>query len=54
MVEHSVDLEHGILLNNAGILAQKSRSSDRVIKEAIGIDLQPRNLKRGTGRTGLP
>jgi predicted GIY-YIG superfamily endonuclease len=44
--EHSADFEHRIQLHNTSILATKTRYMNRVIREAIEIELHPNNMNR--------
>jgi hypothetical protein len=53
MVDYDIDLDHDILMNSTSILAEKSRRSDRVIREPIGIKLHGRNLNREQGGRDL-
>jgi hypothetical protein len=45
VAEHSIGLDHCILLNNTSILAKESRHRDRLIKEAMEIKLHASNMK---------
>jgi hypothetical protein len=47
--EHSINLGHPIQLHNTSILVKKPRYMDRVIREAIEIDLHPNNVNREDG-----
>jgi hypothetical protein len=44
VAEHSINLGHRIQLQNASILAKKSRWMDWIIREAIEIKLHPDNM----------
>jgi hypothetical protein len=46
VAEHSVDLGHRIQLHNTSILATKTQYMDRIIREAIEIELHPNNMNR--------
>jgi hypothetical protein len=48
VAEHSINLGHRTQLPNTGILA-KSRYMDRIIREAIEIELHPNNINREDG-----
>jgi hypothetical protein len=47
--EHSVDFGHRIQLHNTSILATKTQYMDRIIREAIEIELHPNNMNREVG-----
>jgi predicted GIY-YIG superfamily endonuclease len=49
VAEHSINLDHRIQLHNTTILSTKSRYLDRMIREAIEIELQPNNMNREDG-----
>jgi predicted GIY-YIG superfamily endonuclease len=49
VAEHSVDLGHRIQLHNISIFATKTRYMDRIISEAIEIELHPNNMNREVG-----
>jgi hypothetical protein len=49
VAEHSVDLGHRILFHCTSILATKSRYMDRIVREAIEIELHPNNMNREMG-----
>jgi hypothetical protein len=49
VAEHIIDQEHNILFHNSSILVTKTRYMDRVVKEAIGIELHPYNINREGG-----
>jgi hypothetical protein len=49
VAEYSIYLDHRIQLQNTNILSTKSRYMDRMIREAIEIDLQPNNMNRKDG-----
>lgn len=50
MKEHSIDLNHCIILNNTKIMDKKSRCRDRLIVEGMELDLHPDNI---SGKGGL-
>jgi hypothetical protein len=47
VAEHSISRGHRIQIQNTNILSNNSRYMDRLIKEAIEIELHPNNM---TGR----
>jgi hypothetical protein len=49
VAEHSIELGHRIELQNTSILATKTRYMDRIIREAIEIELHPENINREEG-----
>jgi hypothetical protein len=49
VAQHSVDLGHRIQVHNTSILAIKTRYMDRVIREAIDIELHPNSMNREVG-----
>jgi hypothetical protein len=49
VAEHSIELDHRIQFRNTAILASKSRYLDRIIMEAIAIELHPNNMNKETG-----
>jgi hypothetical protein len=49
LAEHSIDQGHRIQFHDASILATKTRYMDRIVREAIEIDLHPHNINRGGG-----
>jgi hypothetical protein len=46
IAEHSIDKRHCIQFNNSSILATKTRYMDRIVREAIEIELHPYNINR--------
>jgi hypothetical protein len=44
--EHSIDQGHRIQFHDASILATKTRYIDRIVREAIEIELHPYNINR--------
>jgi hypothetical protein len=48
VAEHSVDLGHRILFHNTFVLATKARYMDRIVREAIEIELHPNNMNRAS------
>jgi hypothetical protein len=49
VAEQSVDLGHRIQFHNTSILATETRYMDRIVKEAIVIELNPNIMKREVG-----
>jgi hypothetical protein len=49
VAEHSINLNHRIQLQNTTILPTKFRYMDRMIREAIEIELQQNNMNREDG-----
>jgi hypothetical protein len=49
VAEHSVDQEHRIQFHNSSILATKTGYMDRIVREAIEIELYPYNTNREGG-----
>jgi hypothetical protein len=49
VAEHSIDQGYRIQSRNASILATKTRYMDRVVREAIAIELRPYNINRVSG-----
>jgi hypothetical protein len=47
--EHSIDQGHHIQFHNSSILAMKTRYMDRIVREAIKIELHPYNINREGG-----
>jgi hypothetical protein len=47
VAEHNIYQGHRIQFHNSSILATKSRYMDRVFREAVEIELNPYNIKRG-------
>jgi hypothetical protein len=46
VAEHSSGRGHSIQLHNSSILAMKTRYMDRIVWDAIEIELQPYNVNR--------
>jgi hypothetical protein len=44
IAEHSINLDHRIQIQKTTILSTKSRYMDRMIRQAIEIELQPNNM----------
>jgi hypothetical protein len=49
MAEHSTNLGHAIQLHHPAILSTKPRYMDRIIREAIEIELHPNSMNREDG-----
>jgi hypothetical protein len=49
VAEYSIDQGHRIQFHNASILATKTRYMDRIVREAIEIELHPYNINREGG-----
>jgi hypothetical protein len=49
VAEHSIDQGHGIQFHNASILATKTKYMERIVREAIEIELHPYNINREGG-----
>jgi hypothetical protein len=49
VAEHSIDQGHRIQFHNSSILATKTRYMDRIVREAISIELHPYNINREGG-----
>jgi hypothetical protein len=49
IAEHSIDQGHCIPFHNSSIFATKTRYTDRIVKEAIDIELHPYNINREGG-----
>jgi hypothetical protein len=49
VAEHTVDLGYRIQFHETSILATKTRYMDRIIREAIEIELHPNNMNRVIG-----
>jgi hypothetical protein len=49
IAEHIIDQGHRIQFHNSSILATKTRYMDRIVREAIEIELHPYNINRDGG-----
>jgi hypothetical protein len=49
VAEHSINLGHRTPLHNTSVLAKKLRHLDHIIREVIGIKLQPNNMNGEDG-----
>jgi hypothetical protein len=49
VAEHSIDQGYRIQYHNYSILATETRYMDRIVREAIEIELHPYNINRGGG-----
>jgi hypothetical protein len=49
LTEHSVHLGHRIQFHNNSVLATKTQYMDRIVREAIVIELHPNNMDREVG-----
>jgi hypothetical protein len=49
IAEHNIDQGHRIKFHNASILATKTRYMDRIVREAVEIELHPYNIHREGG-----
>jgi hypothetical protein len=49
VAERSVDLGHHIQFHNISVLATKTQCMDRIVREAIKIELHPNNMNRDVG-----
>jgi hypothetical protein len=49
VAEHSIGQRHRIQLHSSSILATKTRSMDRIVRDAIEIELYPDNINREDG-----
>jgi hypothetical protein len=49
VAEHGIDQGHRIQFHNSSILATKTRYMDRIVREAIEIELHPYNINREGG-----
>jgi hypothetical protein len=53
VAEHSIDQGHHIQLHNSSILATKTRYMDRIVREAIEIELHLYNINRGAASVSV-
>jgi hypothetical protein len=49
IAEHNIDQGHRIHFHNSSILSTKTRYMDRIVREAIEIELHPYNINRVGG-----
>jgi hypothetical protein len=49
LAEHSIDQGHCIQFHSSSILATKTRYTDRIVREAIEIEVHPYNINREGG-----
>jgi hypothetical protein len=49
VAEHSVDLEHYIKFHNTSVLVTKTQYMDRIVREAIEIELHRNSMNREVG-----
>jgi hypothetical protein len=49
VAEHSVDLGHCIQFHNTSILASKTKYMDRIVREAVEIELHCNNMNKEVG-----
>jgi hypothetical protein len=49
VAKHSIDQGHRIKIHNSSILASKTRYMDRIVREAIEIELHSYNINREGG-----